>query len=301
MIEKEKNKSLPAGRQGFTLIEILIVSGALILLMLLSVVSLNLFTKKSELDAYFENTISALNMARNRALASEGAGQFGIYLDISSIPNRYILFQGSNYISRDVSFDLIFKLPSSIEFSNISFNGGGSEVVFNKLEGDTNNYGSFIIKSLSTSEFKNIYIYFSGKISGLPEPVSGPGRLTDSRHVHFDLGWDMTGASDLKFNFINAGQIEQVPIIDYFTPTSFEWEGNFIINSVIQEFKIHTHQLGSTTVLCIHRNLDEGKNNEEVYIYIIQGGIDKEIAHYDDDQYSTVNKGIYVWNTMQKQ
>jgi len=56
-------------------------------------------------------------------------------------------------------------------------------------------------------------------------------------------------------------------------------------------FQIHTHSLDvSNTLLCIHRDRNQGKNNQKVVIYIVDGGIDKEIAHYAGD---TVSNGAY--------
>lgn len=285
-------------KQGFTFVEVLIVLAVLVIVSALSIVALHTLTKKTDLDTTRDNIISTLNIARNKTLASEEATQYGVYFDDSSDPDRYIFFQGQNYAT--ASFEEIHNLPSSIEISSISFNGGGNEVVFRRLEGKTDNYGSITIRFSATSETRIIYVYPSGEISAQPESVSGSGRIFDSRHVHFNLGWSIAGATILKFNFINAGQIEQVSMVDYFTPDGFDWEGEFLVGGDIQKFRVHTYQW-DPTILCIHRDRNQGKNTQEVYIYIIQGGIEKEIAHYDDDQYATVYKGTYVWNQMEQQ
>ena len=288
-------------REAFTLIEVVIVMAILIIVILLSITTLRLLTKRTELEASVNNIISTLNVARNKTLASEKASQYGVYFDASTIPNKYILFQGSDYISRDIDFDEIYNLPSSIEITNIGFSGGGNEIIFNRLEGDTENFGSLTIYSSSSNKSKVIYIYSSGELSSKPESIPGSGRLSDSRHVHFDLGWSIVGADTLKFDFINASQIETVSMIDSFSSTSFDWEGEFLVDGVLQKFKIHTHQLDPTTFLCIHRDRNNNINTEEVYIYIIQSGIEKEIAYYDDDENATVIKGVYVWNEMEIQ
>jgi Tfp pilus assembly protein FimT len=286
---------------GFTLIEIVIILGVLMIVLILSTSALYTLTRKTDLDTSRDNIVSTLNTARNKTLASEGSAQYGIYFDTSLTPNRYVLFQGPNYVSRNLSFDEIHNLSSSLEISSISFNGVNSEVIFNRLEGDTDNYGLVSIRSLSTNEIRIIYIYPSGEISSQPESVPGFGRISDSRHVHFDLGWSISGADTLKFDFINVAQIELIPMADYFTSESFDWEGEFLINDVPQKFRVHAHQLEPDTLLCIHRDYNKGESDQEVIIYIIDGSIDKDIAHYDDDQYKTVNKGIYVWNEMEKQ
>lgn len=282
-------------KKGFTLVELLITIAVLVVILVISAAVFYNLTKKTDLDASRDNIISTLNTARNKTIASEEASQYGVYFDTTSSPNRYIL--------RDTSFDEIHDLPSAIEISNISFNGGGDEVVFKLLDGNTDNYGSITIKHLTTNETRTIYIYSSGEISTQPESVPEPGgRITDSRHIHFDLGnWSIAGADTLKFDFISAVQTEEVLMDDYFTSTSFDWEGEFTVNNATQKFRVHTHQLDPTTELCIHRDRNEGRNTEEVYIYIIQNSIEKEIAHYLADADDTVEKGSYVYGSMEKQ
>lgn len=282
--------------RGLTLVELLIVLSVLLIVSSLLVVAFYTLTRKTDLDTSRDNIISTLNIAKNKTLASEGADQYGVYFDdsssdTSSDPHKYILFQGSSYA--DASFKETHILPATVEISDVSFGGAGDEVVFNRLEGKTENDGSITIKFSTTGETRTIYVYSSGEISAQSDSISGPGRVFDSRHVHFDLGWSISGATTLKFNFINAGQVEQVSMADYFTPDSFDWEGGFSVNSVNQEFRVHTHQLESTTLLCIHRDRNQGENTEEVYIYIIQSGIEKEIAHYLADANDTVDVGLF--------
>ena len=287
--------------KGYTLVELLIAVAVLTVILIISATTFYNLTRKSDLDTSRDNVISVLNIARNKALASEGAKQYGVYFDTSTSPDKYILFQGPNYAGRDVSFDEVCDLVSSVEISNISFNGGSDEVVFKRLDGSTDNYGSITIQSLNTSETRTVYIYSFGEISTKPESISEAGRITDSRHVHFDLGWSINGADTLKFDFINAVQTKEVLMDDYFTSASFDWEGEFEVNGAVQKFRIHTHQLDPTTHLCIHRDRNDGKNTEEVYIYIIDGGIDKKIAHYLADADDTVEKGSWVEGEMTSQ
>jgi hypothetical protein len=48
------------------------------------------------------------------------------------------------------------------------------------------------------------------------------------------------------------------------------------------------------TLLCIPRDRNDGKTNQEVIVYIVEGGIDKEIAHYYlVDSEDTVDEGAF--------
>lgn len=287
-------------RQGFTIIEFLIVLGILTIIITLSYSSFSSLVERGDLNSSVNNIFSAINLAKNKTVASEQAKQYGVYFN-ENAPDSFVVFRGASYASRETSFDEIHFLLKNIEFSSINFLGTGNEVVFNRLNGSTNNSGMVILHSSKTNDTKTIYVYPSGEPSFSPETVSGIGRISDSRHVHFDLGWNISGSTILKFDFSGAGQIRQVNIADYFSIDDLNWEGEFVINNVVQKFKVHTHQLTPTTQLCIHRDRDENKDNEEVYIYIIQGGIEKQIAHYDHNSSATVYKGNYVWNQMQVQ
>ncbi|MFH1129391.1 MAG: prepilin-type N-terminal cleavage/methylation domain-containing protein [Patescibacteria group bacterium] len=288
-------------KKAFTMIELLVVVAVLLIVVVLLISSSSIFNKKSTINSLTNNVFSIIGLAKNKTVASEGANRYGIYFDTSVEPNKYVLFQGINYASRNISFDEIHVLPKNIEFSSLNFSGIGNEIVFDRLTGATDNNGFVIINSMENNISRTIYLYSSGEVSFNQETVSGVGRLIDSRHVHFDLGWDISGSTTLRFDFINVGQVRDVIMADYFSIDDFDWEGEFVINNIVQKFRIHTHALSPSTQLCIHRDRDENKNNQEVYIYIIQGGIIKNIAHYDDNIGATVYKGNYVWNQMQIQ
>jgi hypothetical protein len=120
------------------------------------------------------------------------------------------------------------------------------------------------------------------------------------------LGWSIQNATVLKFKFSGPepDQIETVDMAPYFNvdKTEFNWNNEsspFVVNGANQVFRIHTHT--SNTLLCIHRDRNNGKNNQEVIIYIVDGGLDKDIAHYLADANDTVEKGFYVFNSPERQ
>lgn len=266
--------------QGFTLIELLVIIGTMIILVTLAVPAFRAFQKESDLSNSAEQIINTLRLAQNKTLASEGASQWGVYFDTTTSPHQYVLFKGVDYAAptRDTNFDEIHKLPKSVEIYEIDL-GGGNEVVFERVSGETAQTGNLNLRLINDPD-KTRTICIARYIIGFCGSVPSGGLIADTRHVHFDLGWSIKDATTLKFNFVNAAQIETIDMADYFN-SKFDWKGKFIVEGVEQKYRVHTHFLDVfDTLLCIHR---DGENTEAVTIYIVKAGIDKEIVHYRAD------------------
>lgn len=281
---------------GFTIIELLTTIAILIILVAILISFFPFFQKESDLNNSFEEVINALRRAQNKTLASEGNSQYGVYFDTSVSPHQYTLFKGTDYSSRDSSFDEVHKLSKNIEIYQINLSGE-NEVVFARITGTASPSGDISLRlETNPTETKTIYIEGSGLIGMTIPSVPGSSWTTDSRHVHFDLGWSIQDATTLNFNFVDVGQIETIDMANYFNAdkTKFDWEGTFSVGGVDQVFRIHTHSLDAfSTLLCIHRDRNNDKNTEEVIIFIIDNGIEKDIAHYLADANDTVNEGSY--------
>lgn len=277
-------------KKGFTIIEVALVIVILSILIVLVSPNFTFFQKKSALNNTAEEIITTLRFAQSKTLASEGPSQYGVYFDNVNAPNQYILFKGDSYATRDISFDQIRKISKFVEISNINL-GSIPQVVFNRLSGEASSDGDLTLRLISNpSETKTIYTESSGLVSLRSQISPIGGRLVDSRHVHFNLGWSIQNATSLKFYFPNTSQTEMVDMTSYFNgdKTNFDWEGTFNVAGTDQSIRAHTHSLDS---LCIHRDRNNGKNNQELIVYIVDGLVDKEIAHYLADANDTVLKG----------
>jgi len=111
--------------KAFTLIEILLV---IIILAVLSgstiPISIN-FYKTQQLDINVKGVVQSLRKAQLKAMSIESDSSFGVYLT----NDNYILFKGSSFDNRDISYDEIFDLPQVITVSGIQ------EIAFSKFEG----------------------------------------------------------------------------------------------------------------------------------------------------------------------
>jgi len=290
--------------KAFSLLEIMVVIGIALGLMVIAVPTFKYFREESELNNGTGEIINTLRLAQSRTVTSEAASRYGVYFDNATQPHKYVLFKGSSYALRDVSADEINILPRSVEISAISL-GGGEEVVFERIDGETPQAGSLSLGLITDiSKTRTIYVENSGHVGlddiGLP-PTEG--RISDSRHTHFGLSWSVQNTTQLKFYFPDAPQTEITDTTGYFNAdkSSFDWKGEFNVGGNNQVFRIHTHNLDAfSTSLCVHRDRNNGNNNQEVIIYFIDGGVEKDVAHYLADTSDTVEKGSYV-NTLDRQ
>jgi len=293
--------SFNAIKRGFTLIESLIALGILAVLISLAIISFRYFNQGSVLEGSVQEIINISRYARNRTTASEDASQYGIYFDDAVSPGRYIMFKGPDFNSRDISYDQVHQLPGSLEFSGIDL-GGGKEFVFARISGEAIPSGHIKVRlKPDASREKTIYVKSSGQVDlNVPVVPAMTNLIKDSRHIDFDLGWGMQNAISLKFFFPGVVQTEVVSMASYFNvdKTEFDWSGSFSVGGKNQIFRVHTHLLDSFTYpftrLCIHRDRNNGDNDQEVIVYINDGGVDKEIVHYLSDENATAVQGAFV-------
>ena len=282
----KRGRGLRYSHAGFTLVEVLVIVGILIVLIALSVPAFRFFQKESDLGNSAEEIINTLRLAQNKTLASEGGSQWGIYFENTTTPHQYILFKGSSYALRDISFDEIHKLPKSVEIYQINL-AGGKEVIFNRITGETSQAGNLGLRLISdTSKTKTIYIENSGQV-GLSGPTapSDTARVKDSRHIHFDYGRVIsTSAEGLTLNF-EGGVSKTIVISENLKDGQIYWEGEVDVSGQIQKIKVHTHRLNNPdTQFCIHR--DRRYNNKSLIITISGDGSGSLISYTADGQES---------------
>jgi prepilin-type N-terminal cleavage/methylation domain-containing protein len=274
--------------KGFTLIEFLIVFGIFAVLTALAIFSPLVFKKGVDLDGESQKIVSVLNIGQSNAKSRRDQNSWGVHLE----SRRAVLFRGATYNPGDGA-NQVFYLADGLEISAINLNGGGADVVFAQLSGETQNFGSFRVNFVSDpSRHKEIRIDFSGQAAVLGASLPpADTRVYDSRHVHYHLGWTIKNSTKIIFNFPGIPQIQEVLMAEYFNAdkTDFDWSGSFTVGGQVQEFRIHTHFLTPLdTLLSVSRDRSDGKNNEEVVIYIDYEGGNREIGRYAADGSVTV-------------
>ena len=145
-------------KKGLTLIEIIIAIGILVLVSTIGTGAFSSFKKGNDLSSAADIAMTYLIQARSKTLSAEGAQQYGVHFETDKI----VFYSGATYIPDD-PLNQELTLPKTVEISSITFNGGGSEVLFKKLSGETDNDGVVVARIKSdVSKIKTIAIRKTG-------------------------------------------------------------------------------------------------------------------------------------------
>jgi len=273
-------------QKGFTLIELLVVLAIIAVLITIALANFGTFGRQVDLDTTTQRVLSTLRLARNQTLASEGESQYGVHFEQA----KYVLFKGSDYLTGTDKKEYVL---SSTDIGVINLKDGEVDVVFDRVRGTTSQYGYITVRLISDlNRTQTININPLGQVSldAVVNPkCPGPfcPRISDTRHLHFDLGWSIQSATTLRLIFSdppNPNVQNDIAMSSYFTgspPTAFDWSGTVPVNGSDQVLRVHTHLLDATdTTLSVHR--DRRYNNKALQIIIIDGGINKDTVSYTD-------------------
>ncbi|MBI2462790.1 MAG: type II secretion system protein [Candidatus Spechtbacteria bacterium] len=286
-------KTLYNHERGFTLIELLVALSVFAILIAVPMGVYYSFIPKGDLNGDARGVQSALELARRQTIASKASTQYGVQM----ISDKVVIFPGITYDPAN-SANQIIQLDPRDEIYEISLTGGGSAVVFNRLDGSTDydGYISLRVKS-DHAIYQNLYIDSSGGTSfDAPTAVGNANLVSDSRHVDFVLGWSIQNATSVQLSFPNIPQTQTIPMAAYFNAdkSSFDMDYSVTVSGVVQHFRIHTLSLDTiNTTLSVFRDRNGGENNQRVILNIIDGGVTKPIATYLADAPDTVQVGAY--------
>ncbi len=114
-------------QKGFTIAEVLITLAILSVLFSIGLpVGWDFYTTY-QFDSETQTFVAALEQARSAALVNRNQSAHGVYFDT----NDFIVFQGSSFATRNVTFDKKMPRNSIITIS------GSNEIVFTSLSAET--------------------------------------------------------------------------------------------------------------------------------------------------------------------
>ena len=144
-------------RKGFTLLEILVALGILLLLGSFTIAAFSNYVKRSLLNEARTKIISEINYARSQTLASEDKSSWGIHFE----SGRIVRFKGSAYSPADPSNQELL-MPRGTTISSISL-GGPQDIIFGRLTARASAQGTLIIQlTAEPAASTTIQIYASG-------------------------------------------------------------------------------------------------------------------------------------------
>lgn len=199
--------------KAFTVIELVIVVGAATILVAIAAGVYISFLKKSYVDINAREMQSVLNLARIQTLSSEEEQSFGVHID--DINNEYVLFEGNTYNSSNPN-NKSFNLHTKVSIGSINIRGGGRDIVFERLTGETSNFGVITLVDTSNSALQlEICVHPSG-IAEVQEEctlnlLSYEGGTTNADLAFFpsNSGWgDPAQSFTVGSNDIYANSVE---------------------------------------------------------------------------------------------
>lgn len=146
-------------RNGFTLLEILIIVAIMAVLVGVTVATFVSFRNAQTLDRDTDAIVSALREARSQTLVSQNASVYGVHLASSTVT----LFTGSSY-SAGTASNVVTNLTSTNIISTLTLTGNGTDIVFKRLTGETDQDGTLVLKSSATNNARTVTVYKTGLI-----------------------------------------------------------------------------------------------------------------------------------------
>lgn len=273
--------------KGFTLMEIIIVIAIITTFGTSALVLFSASRNTRDLTTSAQDTLSVLRLAHARTLAGENDSAWGVRL----ASNQITLFQGDTFAGSPLT--KIYALPNSMQITNIILNGGGIDVIFKRVTGETDQTGTFLLSVIgSPSNSFAVTIDSLGKVYQTNTfPPATITRTVDTRHRSFTLGWSIRTptAITMTLTFADPAVVQPVIMLPFFDAgkTKFDWSGTVSVGGLNQVLRIHTTTLtDANTVLSIDR--DCRKNTKKLTIDI-DG---KAIATYEADCI-TIGVGAY--------
>lgn len=137
---KNLNKGLAVrNSNGFSLLELIVVIGIVILIFNVSSSGFNSYKMHSNLELAAGGVVEAIRLAQASAQSGKGDSKWGVEI----LSNQVVVFKGDSYATRITSADELLNFSSGIVPSGIS------EIVFEKNSGTTVNTGDILISNSS--------------------------------------------------------------------------------------------------------------------------------------------------------
>ena len=145
---------------GFTLAETMMVVAIAVVVSAIVFFSFSAYGSTEAISKDQGRVVSVLEKARAMTLDSVNSSQYGVHFGTSTVT----IFTGVTYNASDPS-NIVTTLNSKVQVQNKVLNGGGSDIIFNRLSGETNQFGTTTLSLVSaTTTTRSITVYGTGLI-----------------------------------------------------------------------------------------------------------------------------------------
>lgn len=145
--------------KAFTLMELMMVIVIFSIILSVSFYFFSGFGKKEALEKDVAGLTAFIRNARLLSVVSKDASVFGIHLE----NDKAVLFEGSTYVPGGANEKILIFSPKVYLYS-YSFNNGGVNIIFNRLTGNTANFGTVTLSLKDNSASTTITILKTGVI-----------------------------------------------------------------------------------------------------------------------------------------
>lgn len=256
--------------RGFTLIELMIVLAIFTIMIGIVLQQGRSMNATVELENASRNIDLKIKTAKARSVGALDDTNYGVHFEASKV----VIFDGAGIYADGAASNIELILPASVEIYSISLAGGGtgSDIFFERLTGNTVNFGSVVLRSKKdTTKTKTIFINTNGQSSFSSFNTSLEPEITNARHTHFNLNWDIGSSSQLILKWYNASNslilAKTISTSAYFNAdkSKFTWESTINESGIDQTITINSWLDASNyTVLDVIRHTTE-KNKLEIY------------------------------------
>jgi Tfp pilus assembly protein FimT len=147
--------------RGITLIEIVLSLAILGTIALFSVAIFSTYLLNKAIDTSTEAVFSAFSRAYLDTIGSRNDQQYGVHIDGGEV----VVFTGTTYDPFSVD-NVVYPLAREVEIVSVSLVSGGSDVVYQRITGNTVNSGTFILQAKrDSSKSRMITIHPTGMLS----------------------------------------------------------------------------------------------------------------------------------------
>ena len=146
--------------RGFTALELLIVIAIMAILLAVIIPSFLNFRRSSLLNTETQELVTVINRARLLSVSSKNDERFGIHFEAGGVT----LFQGATY-TVGAGTNEVHTFNPAVTLSSIAINGGGSELLFEKVTGATSQNATTTLLVTGTTASTTVLVLQTGVVT----------------------------------------------------------------------------------------------------------------------------------------